>query len=152
MADHHVSMYTYILAFGSNLGNRELSCHRGENHLLRLGEILRRSKLLYTKPLKSEIFQIDENQEDFLNYVIEFQSTLNPQTLYKEIRIIEDLVGHNRLRKWAPRHLDIDILFVSKNGLELSLNDEEGLCIPHPEFAKRFFLQDLVYNMRGDKI
>jgi len=147
-----MKFYRYILAFGSNLGNREFNCQRGEEHLLNFGRILSVSRKLYTEPLKSDIFVVEENQEAYLNYIIEFHCSLSPQDLYKEIAYIEDQVGHDRTRKWAPRHLDIDILFVSVQSSEsqwspLSLNEREGLIIPHSEILKRPFLVELLQSL-----
>jgi len=139
-----MDFYRYILAFGSNLGNRELNCKRGEAHLSQFGQVLRSTRPIYTEPLKSDLFGVEENQDLFLNYIIEFQCSLDPKSLYQEIVRIEDEVGHNRLRKWAPRHLDIDILFASLGSCILSLEEKDGLHIPHREIQKRPFLLELL--------
>src|SRR3989338_4887692 len=108
-----MEIYRYILAFGSNLGNRELNCKRGEEHLSQFGHLLRSSEHLYTEPLQSEVFEVEANQDPFLNYIVEWESSLAPKELYEQIVVIEDRIGHDRTRKWAPRHLDIDLLCVS---------------------------------------
>ena len=144
--------YRYILAFGSNLGNREANCQRGQVALALWGEFLRISQFLYTEPLQSEQFLVDPNQETFLNYIVEFHSPLSPHQLYEKIVLIEDEVGHDRCRKWAPRHLDIDILLVAedehgKNFGEctwLRLDPDQALQIPHAELKGRPFLMQLL--------
>jgi 2-amino-4-hydroxy-6-hydroxymethyldihydropteridine diphosphokinase len=145
-----MEVYRYILAFGSNLGNRELNCKQGEEHLSQFGHILRSSEHLYTEPLKSEVFEVEANQEHFLNYIVEWEGSLAPKELYEHIVVIEDRVGHDRSRRWAPRHLDIDLLFVSvfKEGVweSLELAEEKGLHIPHREIAKRTFLLQLLQS------
>lgn len=147
-----MSFYRYILAFGSNLGNRELNCRKGEAHLSQFGKIIKVSRHLYTEPLDSDEFEVDENQDLFLNYIVEYQSDLSPQRLYKQIVMVEDEVGHERSRKWAPRHLDIDILFVWHHSSEecpgqiLNIAEEEALHIPHTKILERPFLVDLLRN------
>jgi 2-amino-4-hydroxy-6-hydroxymethyldihydropteridine diphosphokinase len=138
--ERRMSLYRYILAFGSNLGNRDLNCQRGQDHLAKVGRCLRRSRSLYTEPLKSEEFEVEENQAFFLNYIIEFESSLSPKELYTHIVVIEDEVGHDRSRKWASRHLDIDILFVEG----AILDEEDGLVIPHRDLKNRPFLLELL--------
>lgn len=135
--------YTYILAFGSNLGDREANCLRGEQYLSKFGSILRISRHLHTEPLKSDKFQVEENQEYFLNYILEYRTTLAPLPLYEKIRIIEDELGHSRgSKKWASRFLDIDILELKREE-KLSFS-EGGLHIPHPELQNRPFLLELL--------
>lgn len=144
------TFYRYILAFGSNLGNRDLNCHYGEVALSRLGLILRVSRFLDTEPLESSDFTVEKNQQNFLNYILEFQTRLNPLELYTQIISIENERGHDRSRKWAPRHLDIDILFASVLNTESSSEwesfcfSENGLEIPHKELGNRPFLLELL--------
>ncbi len=148
---HEVFIYLYILAFGSNLGNRERNCELGELGLLNYGVILRRSRLLYTEPLQRKGDPSAQNQAIFLNYIVEFRTSLSAAELYQRIARIEDAIGHDRDRKWAPRYLDIDILLVArdtakpfKEALLYVKEEEGGLCIPHPEIKNRAFLVDLL--------
>lgn len=138
--------FRYILAFGSNLGNPIFNCERGESALARQGSVLWVSSKIYTKPLPSPDFEVEAGQNDFLNYIVEFESDLSPEALYQEIFAIENEVGHDRTRKWAPRHLDIDILYACKNkeGAWEEIRTEEPIQIPHPEIKNRGFLLELL--------
>lgn len=150
MQSHEVFIYLFILAFGSNLGNRERNCELGELELAKHGVITRRSRLLYTDPLPREGDPSAQDQGVFLNYIIEFRSSLTAVELYQYIAKIEDAIGHDRTRKWAPRYLDIDILLAAQDTGKpfseslLYVRGEGGMCIPHPEIKNRSFLVDLL--------
>ncbi len=146
-------MYIYILAFGSNLGDRERNYQRGRDYLVQFGEILRSSPSIYTEPLESPLIPTVENQNHFLNAIIEYRCPLGPQALYDKIVDIENELGHDRLHKWAPRHLDIDILQFAEDipgqhfHRSRQLHWKQGtLCIPHPELQNRPFLLQLLEN------
>lgn len=112
--------------------------------------ILRTSRHLTTEPLRSPFYDTSDHG-DFLNYILEVRAALPPASLYKDIAKIEETLGHDRTRRWAPRVIDIDIL--------LACRDEEkpfplckpiiecgALNIPHSELANRPFLLDLLMS------
>ena len=143
--------YRYILAFGSNLGARELNCQQGEAKLKVLSSavLIRKSKKLYTEPLRSKKHNTKDHQK-YLNYIIEIKSPKSPWQLYQNIFHIENLIGHNRTRPWAPRHLDIDILFACLDTKEDFVlcpplkYQETSLKIPHHGVWQRDFLCSLL--------
>jgi 2-amino-4-hydroxy-6-hydroxymethyldihydropteridine diphosphokinase len=51
------------------------------------------------------------NQENFLNQALVLETTLNPRDLLNEILYIENLMGRDRVEKYGPRIIDIDIIF-----------------------------------------
>jgi dihydroneopterin aldolase/2-amino-4-hydroxy-6-hydroxymethyldihydropteridine diphosphokinase len=53
----------------------------------------------------------------------------------QELHRIEKEAGRERLIHWGPRTLDLDILLYDDRILE-----EDDLCIPHVELAKRDFV------------
>lgn len=152
--------YRYLLAFGSNLGDRYQNCQKGEEALQRHGSVIFRSPYLTTEPLASPSHDTSDH-ETFLNYIVDYQTDLGPADLYKIIEEIENDAGHHRLRAWAPRHLDIDILFAMKSNQdgqmfyegERIVMSEKHLSIPHPAVWDRPFLVDLLMqHFCGDKL
>ncbi|MBW2600258.1 MAG: 2-amino-4-hydroxy-6-hydroxymethyldihydropteridine diphosphokinase, partial [Deltaproteobacteria bacterium] len=76
-----------------------------------------------------------EEQDWFVNGVIEIRTMLEPRALMNAMRGVEDEMGRSRGRKWGPRIIDIDILLYGQAVIE-----EEGLVIPHAELHKRRFV------------
>lgn len=143
--------YFYLLAFGSNLGERHAHLERGVVSLASHGKFVRQTAWSETPPLPSNEFDTSDHQS-YVNFVAEYSTELSPLELYALITKVEDVVGHNRERKWAPRELDIDILFASvsraafANGAPLRLQRVEGLVVPHPGFWRRSFLTEMVID------
>lgn len=143
--------YRYLLAFGSNLGDREAHCRRGLALLATVVEIRRSSPWVYTPALTSPLYDCRDHGE-YLNFVIDSATTLGPEQLYQEIVAIEDHIGHDRQSKWRPRQLDIDILAWSDNDAALFASctprrwqsEARQLWIPHPELQHRKFLLDAI--------
>ena len=97
----------YYLCLGSNLNNPvsqlDGAIQRFENDP---GiKILRSSKRIITEPYGII------NQPDFLNQVLEVESSYQPQELMERLLNIEKAMGRIRRIKWGPRNIDIDILF-----------------------------------------
>lgn len=93
-----------------------------------IGEVVNSSSVYKTEPWGNK------NQQDFLNQVLEVQTLLSPQDLLLQIFSIEQTMGRNRLQKWEPRVIDIDILFYGSLIL-----DTPNLNIPHPLLHERRF-------------
>ncbi len=125
---------SYLL-LGSNMGERlfYLQCAR---HLLsqRSGFITACSALYETAAWGME------DQEPFMNQVIEIETPLEAEDLLEVCLSIEQDIGRVRHEKWAARVIDIDILFYGE--LVLSI---DSLQIPHPRLQdRRFTLVPLV--------
>lgn len=75
-----------------------------------------------------------KEQPDFLNMVIELETSLTPLTLLKKIQQIEKNCGRQRKIKWGQRTLDMDILFYNQEVI-----DTDELKIPHPFLQERRF-------------
>ena len=74
------------------------------------------------------------DQDDFLNRVIMLQTPLSAPQLLEALLAIEQQMGRERTEKWAPRTIDLDILFYNDEIVELP-----GLTIPHPFLHERLF-------------
>ena len=75
------------------------------------------------------------DQDQFLNGCLELRTLLTPEELLNRLHQIEQNAGRERILRWGPRTLDLDIIFYD----DLLLNTE-NLCIPHVEMHKREFV------------
>ena len=129
---------TYILALGSNLSSRSENLACGRLALAKFGELAAASRVLETPPLQHADYDTADHGL-YLNQLVRFRSPLAPWPLYLEIVKIEDSVGHDRSRRWAPRSLDIDILLRFAPDGSLAPFASDSLTIPHAALAKRWF-------------
>jgi 2-amino-4-hydroxy-6-hydroxymethyldihydropteridine diphosphokinase len=135
-------MNTSYLLTGANLGDREQNLERARALLAeQCGTIIRVSSLYETAAWGNE------DQPPFLNQSIELQTALNARQLIRKILKVEKQMGRVRTEKYAPRIIDIDILFY---------NDEKHnyhfLKVPHPEVQNRRFALLPLSEIAGDLI
>lgn len=123
------------LALGSNLGDREGNILRAYELIEeRVGKILRKSSLYYTKPVGF----CSEN--DFVNTAICVETSLTPRQLLAETQKIERLLGRTRKSRGGEYHdrvIDIDILLYGDETIH-----EPDLVIPHPLMHERDFVMN----------
>jgi 2-amino-4-hydroxy-6-hydroxymethyldihydropteridine diphosphokinase len=74
------------------------------------------------------------DQPPFLNAAALIDTSLTPRALLDTILGIERAFGRERIERWGPRSIDIDILLFGDIEIE-----EPGLHIPHPQLTKRAF-------------
>jgi 2-amino-4-hydroxy-6-hydroxymethyldihydropteridine diphosphokinase len=148
--------FSYLLALGSNLGDRHANIREALVRLQEMGEVLRCSSVVETAPLPSAEFDVSEHAS-YLNCVCEFTSDHSPAELYDRIRLIEDGMGHPRHRRWLPREMDIDLLFCVRSSSSERFADAQpviyhgtgGFAVPHARFWERDFLVDIVTTELG---
>ena len=99
----------------------------------------KRSAVIETEPMGSI------EQADFLNQVIEIETSLSPHELLEVCADIELQNDRQRDQKWGPRTLDIDILFFGARVIW-----EPNLMIPHPEVHKRVFMLEPLLELAPD--
>ncbi|MCK5367443.1 MAG: 2-amino-4-hydroxy-6-hydroxymethyldihydropteridine diphosphokinase [Cyclobacteriaceae bacterium] len=130
------------LLLGSNLGNSREILKKAiveiENDI---GEIVKSSSVYKTKAWGIE------DQPDFLNQVVEIESSHSPQIILKRANKIEEKLGRVRRIKWHSRIIDIDILYY---GNEIVNTDK--LVIPHPENQNRNFVLVPICEIAADLI
>ena len=131
-----------ILGLGSNLGNRVVHLKRAISRLSRgRGAVLHDVRLsrIYESPALTPTGAPASWDLPYLNCALAGETTLEPGALLRQIKEIERSLGRQDHERWAPRVIDIDILWWS--GHEVRSDD---LTIPHPEILKRpFVLQPL---------
>jgi len=74
-------------------------------------------------------------QPDYLNGVIELETTLDPGALLRALQEIETQQGRERSIRWGARTLDLDILLYGDQHLVTP-----ELQIPHPRMGERNFV------------
>ena len=124
-----------VLAFGSNLGDREETIVAAS---MRLAEH-KKVKLVALSSMYESVAVTaegeDESQPSYLNAVGIFETELKPSKLHKLASDVENEFGRVRLARWAPRTLDIDIITF---GTELI--ETKKLVVPHPRAFERAFV------------
>jgi 2-amino-4-hydroxy-6-hydroxymethyldihydropteridine diphosphokinase len=118
-----------FLLLGGNLGNRFEMLDRAKTLLTEsVGRLMGESKLYETAPWGVT------DQPPYLNQVLEFETTLPPETVLNQTQAIELALGRVRLERWGARLIDIDLLYYD----DLILQTER-LTLPHPLLAERRF-------------
>jgi 2-amino-4-hydroxy-6-hydroxymethyldihydropteridine diphosphokinase len=131
---------SYILT-GGNLGDRAANLSHAADLLgIRAGRILRRSSCYETAA-----WGIEE-QPEFLNQVLEIETTMDPASLLDTLLEIEREMGRIRGEKFGPRTIDLDILFYGD--MIIRTNDLE---VPHPRMAERRFVLEPLCELIRDR-
>lgn len=79
------------------------------------------------------------DQGDFANACAIGETTLSPYELLAAVKKIEADMGREPTRRWGPRLIDVDILFLGDHTL-----DDPELTLPHKElFGRGFVLRPL---------
>jgi dihydroneopterin aldolase / 2-amino-4-hydroxy-6-hydroxymethyldihydropteridine diphosphokinase len=135
-------MIIVYLGLGSNLGEREKNCLRAIELLKQNGmAVLKQSSLCETEPWGKT------DQPLFINMAVEAGTDLEPTELLLLLKRIEREMGRSETVKWAPRIIDLDILFYGKTVLNAG-----NLIIPHPLIEEREFVLRPLSEIAGDFI
>lgn len=122
-------MEKLFLLTGSNIGESEKHLQHARSLIAeRIGVVLNVSSIYKTEPWGNK------DQQDFLNQVLEVQTELIAGEVLTRILMIEQEMGRNRMQKWEPRIIDIDILFYGNEIIQT-----EHLSVPHPLLHERKF-------------
>lgn len=123
--------HTAYIALGSNMGDKEAYLRQAVESLDSAPscKVERVSAFLATEPYGVT------GQDDFLNGCLRLRTLLPPRELLDVLHKIEQDAGRERILRWGPRTLDLDIIFYD----DLVL-DEDDLCIPHVDMHRREFV------------
>lgn len=124
-------MASAFIGLGSNVGDREKYL---ENAIEKLSEadgvdVTQVSSIYETVPVGFT------DQDDFLNAVVEIDTSLAPRSLLVTTKRIETELQRVREQHWGPRTIDLDILLYDDTVLS-----EPHLNLPHPEVMNRAFV------------
>lgn len=137
--------YIYI-SLGSNLGDKKQNLINALKELKNNNITIYAISPIYETPALLLHNSPTEWNIPYLNCCIKIDTTLNPQDLLILLKTIENQLGHDDLHKWAPRIIDLDILFY-KNQIINTIN----LIIPHQQIANRYFILDALSFIYPEK-
>jgi 2-amino-4-hydroxy-6-hydroxymethyldihydropteridine diphosphokinase len=129
-----------FLGLGSNLDDRLENLRRAVVLLDRAGGIraVRSSRVYETAP-------VGPPQPDYLNAVIEVETTLAPHDLLRACLAVEHTMGRVRAERWGPRVIDVDVLTYGDERI-----DDDDLTVPHPRMHERAFVLVPLLELTAD--
>ena len=144
-ANHNiVGLHTAYISVGSNLGRKLENCRRGISALTGCDNcrLIGQSLVYQTEP-------VDYRDQDwFVNYVVKINTNLDPFSLLKKIKSIEQGAGRTRETvRFGPRVLDLDIIL-----FDAMVVNTLKLVIPHPRMHKRRFVLKPICDIDPDII
>ncbi len=120
------NLNSIYLSLGSNIGDKTDNLTKAILELSKKMKIVKASSIYETEPL------LFENQNSFLNMILEVEFKGSPDQLLEGIKIIENDMGRESTFRYGPRLIDIDIIFFNNyvieplyEVLELELNKSE---------------------------
>lgn len=119
------------IGLGSNIGDKDSYLEQAINKmgLENNVKITKRSSFIKTKPWGYL------EQEDFLNAVIEIETSLEAEELMDLLLEIELDLNRKREIKWGPRTIDLDIIMYDN-----VISSDEKVILPHPRMHEREFV------------
>lgn len=127
------------LSLGSNLGDRERQLRDAIQRLQSIGKVRSVSSLYETAPVEFT------EQPEFINCAVAFETDGDPNDLIRQLLVIEQSMGRERIQRKGPRTIDIDILLFGN-----SIVDAKGLTIPHPAMHERRFVLEPLAEIAPD--
>lgn len=119
------------IAAGSNLGDKEETLKEA------IYIIDKRKDCVVTKV--SNFYTTDpvgyEDQDQFVNCVFEINTLQTPSELMNTLLEVEKDFKRERIIRWGPRTLDLDIIFYND-----IISYDEHILIPHPRAHERQFV------------
>lgn len=121
---------TAYLGLGANIGSKEATMRSTLRMLRESGCVVTAVSSLY---VTAPVGPVD--QPEFLNAVVQIDTTFSPRALLGLCQAIELRHGRERTIRWGPRVIDIDILLYDEQSI-----CEEDLIVPHPGILERAFV------------
>ena len=137
-------MARVFLGLGSNQGDRLANLSRA---VQRVGEtagirVVQMATMYETRPMGGP------PQEDFLNTVVEIETTLPPRELLSALKTVEVGLGRTPSReRWGPRVIDLDLLLYDDRVVQ-----EPDLVIPHALMHERRFVLEPLAQLAPDLV
>jgi dihydroneopterin aldolase / 2-amino-4-hydroxy-6-hydroxymethyldihydropteridine diphosphokinase len=124
-----------VLALGANLGDPVAALSRAVDLLAEaVGlEVEAVSPLARTEPVGGP------EQPAYLNAVVLARTVLTPQSVLALAHDVEQAAGRERLVRWGPRTLDVDLIQYGARP-DTALSADPELTLPHPRAHERAFV------------
>lgn len=119
------------LGLGSNIGDKKANIEAAIEllHEDMFCSVTGISKFYETAPVGYT------DQDDFVNAAIEVITLMEVDELMEKLLDIENQLKRERVIKWGPRTIDMDILLYDD-----MVSDDENTIIPHPRMTERMFV------------
>lgn len=144
-------MTEVFISLGTNLGNKKDNLAQAVEYIAAIPgvNLASLSSLYETEPWGKT------DQDVFLNQVVKIETDLSASKLLGMLNEIEIKMGRQRVEKWGPRIIDLDILLYGKEVI-----NSEDLVIPHSRMRERLFVlvplkeicADLIFPDDGTEI
>ena len=118
-----------VLLSGSNTGDLSRNMECALTMMAQYAGDIKNKSFIYETEAWGKI-----DQPAYYNQVIELNTYLDAHTLMQKLLQIEKMMGRERTEKWAPRLIDLDILYFNNEVI-----NEPDLKIPHPHLHERRF-------------
>jgi 2-amino-4-hydroxy-6-hydroxymethyldihydropteridine diphosphokinase/dihydropteroate synthase len=133
-----------FIGLGSNVGDRKQLLRKAYDEVSLFAGNLKISSLYESQALLPKDAPKSWDKP-FYNMVLGCEVSLNPLELLVRLKAIEKKLGRKERGRWAPREIDLDILFFKDECF-----DEQGLKIPHPSLLDRPFVIKPLLEIAGD--
>ena len=130
-----------VVALGANIGNPEEQMDLAIEMLRQATDVTAISQYYSTKPVGGP------DQPDYLNAVCILESDLPALELLALLHGIEKSLGRERIEKWGPRTIDLDL--IQYGGL---LSKASELELPHPRAHERRFVLEPWHEIEPDAV
>jgi len=138
-----VKKNTVYIGLGSNIEQPYLQIKNAIIALNTLPEtrVIKDSGYFKSKPMGPE------DQPDYVNAVVEIETTINSDDLLKHCQHIEKQQGRIKSRRWGERSIDLDILLYGNQQIQTDV-----LTVPHPGVCLRDFVYIPLLKLAPDII
>lgn len=130
-----------FIGLGSNLEDPAAQLARAVTALATLPdtEFVAQSPFYASRPVGPQ------DQPDFVNGAVWLRTSLTPHALLDHLQSIEQRHGRERLRRWGPRTLDLDLLVFGDQTIA-----DDRLTVPHKELPNRDFVLQPLLDLTPD--
>lgn len=132
-------MHNVYLSIGSNIGDSLATIKEAIIKLKDFCTKVEVSSFYKTKPMHYI------EQDDFINAMIYVQTSLSPLDLLDKLQELELLYKRQRLIRYGPRTLDIDIILFDDE-----IINNTRLCVPHARMHERAFVLVPLCELKAD--
>jgi 2-amino-4-hydroxy-6-hydroxymethyldihydropteridine diphosphokinase len=130
-----------VISLGANIGNPEEQIALAIAMLREATEVLAVSSIYETAPVGGP------DQPNYLNAICIAESDLPASDLLSVLHGIEKTLGRERLERWGPRTLDLDLIQYGS-----ILSSAQELELPHPRAHERKFVLEPWLEIEPDAI